>query len=133
MLSAPARFAAHPDAPTQRPLVLVVEDDDAMRAYVCDCLALLPVRVVEAADGHVALGLIATLRAGDLALVVTDLMMPRMDGRALKAALRADRRWADVPVLLVTGEAVRVRDGPVLRKPFNARTLGASARALLNL
>lgn len=104
-----------------------------MRAYVCDCLAPLSVRVVEAADGQDALGRIEAWHESDLALVVTDVAMPRMDGRALKTALRTDQRWSDVPVLFITGEDVRVRDGPVLRKPFNARRLGAAVRALLDL
>lgn len=129
----PSHRLAHPDTSVPEPLVLVVEDDDEMRAYVCECLDTLPVRVAEAADGQDALARIATWRTGDLALVITDVMMPRLDGRALKSTLHADRRWADVPVLLITGEPMRGREGPVLRKPFNARRLNASVSALLDL
>lgn len=113
--------------------MLLVDDDAEVRTYMRKCLSTLPLRLEEAADGQEALDQIEDRFGDDLALVVTDLVMPRMDGRALKSALHADRRWADVPVLLVTGETVRVRDGPVLAKPFNARTLGASARALLQV
>ena len=38
--------------------------------------------------------------------VRVDIVMPRLDGRALKAALHGDPRWADVPVVLITGEVV---------------------------
>lgn len=115
------------------PRVLVVDDDPAMRAYVYDCLAPLHLQLSEAADGQDALDQIQDGLGDGLALVVTDVLMPRMDGLTLKAALAADPRWADVPVLLMTGEAVRARDGPVLRKPFNARRLGGAVRGLLHL
>ena len=121
------------DAGLPGPLVLVVDDDAQMRDYIRTCLSRLPVRVIEAVDGQDALERITEQPGNGPALVVTDLVMPRMDGRALKATLHADPRWADVPVLLVTGETVRARDGPVLRKPFNARRLSALARSLLSI
>jgi len=104
-----------------------------MRAYVCECLRPLAVRLAEAVDGQDALEQIHRGLGVDLALVVTDLYMPRMDGRALRQRLHADRRWAAVPVLLITGESARARDGPVLRKPFNARRLCTAVLALLDL
>ena len=125
-----------PEVPTSDErdrIVLVVDDDAEMRAYLCQCLDGLPVRVAEAVDGQDALAQIQAEQDGALALVITDIIMPRLNGHALKAALQADSRWADVPVLLMTGEAVRVRDRPVLRKPFNARWLRAAVRALLDL
>ena len=117
-------------APSDLPLVLIVDDDAELRAYIRDGLAHLPIRTAEAHDGQDALDRLAT-HTGKLALVITDLVMERMDGRALKAALQRDRRWAHVPVLLITGESTRARDGPVLRKPFNAHQLSASVRRLL--
>ena len=116
---------------TEQPRVLVVDDDAGMRAYIRECLAVLPVRVEEALDGLDALERIQAGRAEDVALVITDIVMPRMDGLALKSALQADPRWVQVPVLLITGESVRARDGPVLRKPFNARKLRAVVEVLL--
>lgn len=136
-MQAPWRAHASPgptaDAAQPAPLVLVVDDDAQIRAYIRTCLTRLPVRVAEAVDGQDALARIEAWDRADLALVITDILMPQMDGRALKAALHTDRRWTDVPVLLITGEAVRVRDGPVLKKPFNARRLGAAVRTLLDL
>lgn len=114
------------------PRVLIVEDDAEMRTYIRECLAALPVHVEEALDGLDAL---AQIQAGrqDVALVITDIVMPRLDGLALKSALQAEPQWVSLPVLLITGEAVRASEGPVLRKPFNARRLRAAVRALLDL
>lgn len=117
---------------TQLPRVLIVDDDAGMRAYIRECLAVLPVRVAEASDGHDALAQIRGRAARDLALVISDIVMPGLDGRGLKAALQAEPEWAEVPVLLISGEAVRGRDGPVLRKPFNARRLCAVVQVLLD-
>jgi len=116
---------------TRSPLVLVVDDDAGMRAYIRECLAFLPVRVAEAGGGSEAMEQLQGRTDIDVALIICDIVMPGMDGSALKAALRADPRWEHVPVLLITGEAVRSRDGPVLRKPFNARKLLAAVVPLL--
>jgi len=139
--------AGHPEGhaarePVDAPLltILVVDDDADMRAYVKRCLRVLkrqPVRVVEAADGAEAL---AKTRAGGIDLIVSDLVMPRLDGLALCRALQADASVLSIPVLLITGEASveavwaragEVRVGAVLGKPFNARTLCASVDLLL--
>jgi CheY-like chemotaxis protein len=119
-------------APSDLPLVLIVDDDAELRAYIREGLAHLPIQTDEARDGRDALDRLAS-HMGKVALVITDLFMERMDGRALKAALQRDQRWAHVPVLLITGESTRARDGPVLRKPFNARRLAASVQNLIDL
>ena len=120
------------DPASQTPFVLIVDDDHEMRAYIRQCLTVLPVRIEEAVDGQDALEQIQAMHDTDIALVITDLYMPRMDGLALKAALGADPRWAQVRVLLITGEAVRAQQGPVLRKPFNARKIRTVVEALLD-
>ncbi|MEM6783951.1 MAG: response regulator [Bacteroidota bacterium] len=112
--------------------VLLVDDDKPTRDYMRACLATLPVRLVEAEDGQDAMGLLRAGQCEHVALVVTDLVMPRMGGLELEATLHADARWADVPVLLVTGQPVPNRTGPLLGKPFNARRLTAAVRHLLH-
>jgi CheY-like chemotaxis protein len=132
--------------PTRKPAgappltILVVDDDADMRVYVKRCLRALkrqPVRVIEAADGVEAL---AKARAGGVDLIVSDLVMPRLDGLALCRALQADAPARPIPVLLITGEAsveavwARAGDvqvGAVLAKPFNARKLCAGVDRLL--
>jgi CheY-like chemotaxis protein len=112
--------------------ILVVDDDPAMRAYIVTSLAPLWPCLLEAATGDQALELLAASDPGDVALVISDVVMPGLDGLALRAAIHALPGYADLPVLLVTGEAALdpVADGPVLRKPFNARLLRSYAAEL---
>ncbi|WP_412061156.1 ATP-binding protein [Rubrivirga sp. IMCC45206] len=120
-------------------LVLVAEDHDDLRAYVAGHLERdlgEPVRVVQAADGDAALALALDLLPD---LVVSDVMMPGLDGFALTRALKADRRTSHVPVLLLTARA----DAPgavagfeagadgYLAKPFDADVLRAQAAGLI--
>ncbi|MEM8557469.1 MAG: response regulator [Bacteroidota bacterium] len=120
---------APPRAPSAT--VLLVDDDAETRDYMRACLTRLSLRIVEAADGLEAMDLLRDGTCDDIALVVSDLVMPRMDGLELEAALHADARWADVPMLLVTGQPVYDWAGPMLSKPFNAKRLLASVRTLL--
>ncbi len=122
----------HRVAAAPPPLVLIVDDDPDMRAYLRESLACLPARVVEASSGVEALRLARAESPEAWALVISDIVMPEMDGWTLRAALGADPALSGVPVLLITGEAVRARDGPVLRKPFNTRRLHRCVRALLS-
>lgn len=113
------------------PLVLIVDDDADLRAYVRQGLEALPVCIAEAHDGDEALARLAA-HPGAVALVITDLLMEPTDGRVLKQTLHRDPRWAHVPVLLVTGEQTRPSDRPVLSKPFNTRQLRSAVRSLLD-
>lgn len=84
------------------PHILVVEDDPDTRALLHQWLALNFETVVAAADGHQAL---QAARAGRFAVVVTDLMMPGMDGLQLLAFLK--RLDPDVEVIFLSGAATR--------------------------
>jgi chemosensory pili system protein ChpA (sensor histidine kinase/response regulator) len=117
--------------------VLIVDDDRDMRLYLRGCLRGLGGavdRVIEAADGVEALRLV---RADAVGLVITDVALPLMDGRALRQAIRADAAHAHLPVLLISGDReseVLVRpDDAFLPKPFNAHQLLAAVRPLVNL
>lgn len=82
------------------PLILLVEDDVAIREAVSECLSAEGYRVDAASDGAEAL---ARLADGERpALLVLDLVMPVMNGAELVARVRAEPRLADVPVLLMT-------------------------------
>ncbi|HMB89938.1 MAG TPA: response regulator [Rhodothermales bacterium] len=111
------------------PLVLVVDDEEEVCLYLRMCLKPLTRRVLEAADGREALSLLQTTPG--IRLVISDVVMPHMDGIALKAAIRVDPVLRAIPVLLISGEVTHPRDGPVLRKPFNARALRDAVKALL--
>ncbi|WP_400193368.1 7TM diverse intracellular signaling domain-containing protein [Hymenobacter sp. B81] len=84
-----------------RPLVLVVEDNPEMRDYLRSCLAT-DFRVLTAADGEQGLRRI-TAAVPDL--VVSDLMMPGLDGLELCRRLRADECTSHIPVVLLTAHA----------------------------
>lgn len=99
-LSAPAQG--------QGETVLVVEDDAAMREALVDSLELLNYRVLAAANGQEALEILErqTLQVSEdssleVALVLSDVVMPRMGGIALLHALK--QRGLTVPVVLLTG------------------------------
>ncbi|MEM8933283.1 MAG: response regulator, partial [Acidobacteriota bacterium] len=121
--------------PDERPIVLVVDDHPELRAYLRRHLEPT-YRVVEAADGREALAE-ATSRTPDV--VVTDIMMPELDGRALFRHLRDDPELELVPVILVTAVASAesrldgLRDGvdDYLVKPFDPRELVARIDNLL--
>lgn len=115
--------------------ILVVDDDPDMRLYLQGCLQGLGGdrnRVLEAADGQEALRLV---RETDVDLVISDVILPRLDGRSLLAAIRSDPALRHIPVLLVSGqEQPTPSESPAdawLSKPFNARQLLESVRRLL--
>ena len=119
----------------QRETVLVVEDDGGVRAYVCDCLGEV-YRTLEAQDG--AEGLEAARR--DVPdLVLSDVMMPRLDGYGLCRALKRDAVTAHIPVVLLTAKAseeskiegLETGADDYLAKPFSARELQVRVKNLL--
>jgi CheY-like chemotaxis protein len=102
--------------------VLVVDDDDDFRAALAETLEGCD--VVDARTGEAALALLddaakGRTRAPDL--LVLDLLMPRMSGIEVLQRLRKSRRWARLPVLVVTAvndQMLPVRlDVPVAFKP----------------
>ena len=120
-----------------RPNVLLVDDNADMRAYLRKLLAN-EYELDEAADGEAALGRI-TARRPDL--VLTDMMMPRLDGAGLIAAIRADPTLHLVPVIVLSaraGEEAQVEGlqtgaDDYLVKPFSARELKARVAAQIAL
>lgn len=120
-------------------LVLVVDDDEDARMLLARALARsgLPVEVVAAVDGHDALERIAS-RVPQA--VITDIMMPRMNGFELCRALRAAPSTAAIPVLIVSAledEADRARGlaagaDDYLIKPISADDLASRLAALID-
>ncbi len=103
--------------------IVVVEDESLVRAYICDLLTEHGYRVLEAAEGVEALRHVAH-EGQAIRLVLSDVVMPGMNGRQLAERLRSDR--PDLPVLLMTGyvDDELIRRGPdaggwrILQKPF---------------
>lgn len=128
---------ASPDAPPatrtqpmQRGSVLLVDDEDLVRASTADMLVDMGYDVREASSAEEALSLIT----GGLrpSIVITDHLMPGMTGVDLAATLRT--RLPDLPVLLVSGFAEHSGIDvqlPLLSKPFRNSDLAQSIAALL--
>lgn len=121
------------------PLRVLMAEDEVLAAEVLEeGLAEAGFAVVTALDGQAALELAAAGAAFDLLL--TDLRMPRMDGRELIARLRAER--PDLPVVVMTGfpppdgtEALHDGRAPLrlLTKPIELGPLVAALRAVAGL
>jgi DNA-binding response OmpR family regulator len=101
--------------------VLIVEDDEDIRADLAAILRLKGYLVDQAANGHEAL---ACMRRARPSVVLLDLMMPEMNGWELRAAMREDPALRDVPVVVVSGAgkldevAGTLEVAAVLPKPF---------------
>ena len=117
-------------------IVLVVEDEPVVRQMTSRALQEFGYGVVEAEDGQEALGLLAG-PGGRINLIVTDVVMPGMNGAEL--ARRAGVLRPGVPVLFMSGytDDEIVRRGlldagqPFLQKPFTPETLGEQVAEML--
>jgi two-component system chemotaxis response regulator CheY len=116
--------------------ILVVDDSATMRALVRQALEPDGHTVVEAPHGAAAL---AALERSPADLVITDVIMPEMDGLGLTRRLRANETLRRIPVLILTTEATpamkeRGRTAGAtgwLVKPFHPDTLRQSVRRVL--
>lgn len=113
------------------PSVLVVDDDDDVRELSAALLERAGFRVATAIDGLDALDVLDRIARPDVIMV--DLMMPRMDGWELIAALRAQPSRASIPVIAVSAAYDPRRrclgGARVLQKPFCADQLVAAVAA----
>lgn len=108
--------------------ILIVEDNPDVRSYLRQELLGLGYQVLEAADGQAGL---AQAQAEQPDLIISDVMMPKMDGFELARAIRADARSSHIPLILLTAKAsqesritgLETGVDAYLTKPFNAREL----------
>ncbi|SMO51086.1 response regulator [Gracilimonas mengyeensis] len=115
--------------------ILLVEDNADMRSYVEGILADLG-EVTTANDGEEALSVIGDLRPD---LIITDLMMPNMDGKSLIEKLAAHDLWKEIPVIVLTAKSLEQDKTELLRigvvdyitKPFEPEQLMLKSRNLL--
>jgi two-component system NtrC family sensor kinase len=115
--------------------VLVVEDDPDVRAYVVETLSALNYSVREAANAEAALGILGD--PGPVDLLLTDVVMPGMNGRKLAEA--AQHRRPGLKVLYMTGYSRNaiVHQGrldagvSLMQKPFSQNVLAMRVRTIL--
>ena len=119
------------EAPPMR--ILLVDDEDSVRASTAAMLEDMGHRVIPADNGQAAL---RAIRSQPFDIVVTDYLMPGMSGLELAAEARKVR--ADMPILMITGFADLAADTAThvirLSKPFRAAELARAIRdvALVN-
>src|ERR1044071_5746660 len=106
-------------------MILLVEDEERYREHIARVLTKAGYEVLQAADGLEAL---STLKESKIDLVISDILMPNLNGYALVARLRA--KWPKMPVILTTGylsegAAKSMINGSVdfIPKPINSETL----------
>jgi two-component system cell cycle sensor histidine kinase/response regulator CckA len=137
----PARLAAPPRREQPKDLtgsgtVLLVEDEDAVRSFAARALGQRGYRVLEATTGTEALEVFAS-HHGDVDLVVSDVVMPEMDGPTLMKHLRSER--PDLKIIFISGYAEDAfrrnlsdkEDFMFLQKPFDLKELAAAVKAAL--
>lgn len=110
--------------------VLVVDDESDLRFIMRRFLEGAGYQVREAGDGEAALRLVREERPD---LVVTDLMMPVMDGLQLIESLRTEPATQAIPVLVVSANWESAPEGAdgLLSKPYDRKKLLALAQTLL--
>ena len=123
-------------SPVGAETVLLVEDEEGVRAFTKNALQRFGYRVLEAESGESALTLLGGL-AMPIDLLLTDVVLPGMDGRELARQLNESQ--PETPVLFMSGyaTALRTEDGfqipgvQLLEKPFTAQLLLTKTRQLL--
>src|SRR4030095_8855940 len=100
-------------------VVLVVDDDTSVRAYVKAALKSEGFRTLEAEDGELGLELVRKI-GSDIDLVISDIKMPKLDGIQLANLVRAE--FPRIPIILVSGYVdVALHDQPgveFIAQPF---------------
>ncbi|MEE9463237.1 MAG: response regulator [Bacteroidales bacterium] len=118
-----------------KPRILVVEDSEDVRAHLLDNLED-QFKMQEAEDGEEGLSL-ATDTIPDI--IITDLMMPRMDGVELCKKLKTDERTSHIPVIMLTAKAtvesriegLETGADAYMTKPFNMQELQTRLKSLI--
>lgn len=116
--------------------ILVVEDHEPLREIICDTLLDAGFEVTAAEEGQAALQAMQRRRPD---LIVSDIMMPLMDGYEFYAAVQATPEWITIPFIFLTAKAERedilrgkqLGAEDYLVKPFDAETLVITVQARL--
>jgi DNA-binding response OmpR family regulator len=114
--------------------ILVVDDESRMRKLVRDFLSKAGYEVLEAEDGEAALDVF--FKQKDIALIVLDVMMPKMDGWQV---CREIRNYSKVPIIMLTArtderdelQGFQLGVDEYISKPFSPKILVARIEAIL--
>ena len=119
-----------------KPLIVVVEDEQAIQDVVAYNLRREGYEVLLAGDGDEGLALIQSKRPG---LVILDLMLPGIDGLSICQQLRADAKTRSIPLMILSAKeeesdiviGLSLGADDYLAKPFSPREMLARVKALL--
>jgi two-component system chemotaxis response regulator CheY len=120
--------------------VLVVDDSSTMRRIIVNTLARLGYKdVVQGADGVEAWD--AMQKNPDIGVVITDWNMPNMNGLELVKKIRAEEKYVDIPIIMVTTEggkaevitALKAGVNNYIVKPFTPQVLKEKLQAVLGI
>lgn len=119
-----------------KPSLLIVEDDPDMRSFIARHLTA-QYDAVTAENGRAALEILAKSKPFDL--ILSDVMMPEMDGFELCQRIKSDLQYSHIPVLLLTAktdmtskiEGLGIGADAYVEKPFSLEYLQASITTLL--
>ena len=116
-----------PNREPEMATILVVEDEKPIREFLAQALEENGHRVLQAFNGHHALNLLATNPANRPALVISDVMMPLLDGRALSRILKQDPATASIPIVIMSAAPPRLNQtdwaDAIIAKPFDLDAL----------
>lgn len=114
--------------------ILLAEDDDSMRQWLCKALSAANHEVVDCANGHDAL--LQLHKTPDFDLLLTDIVMPRVDG--IELSKKATALYPSIKIMFITGFSgmnVGIQDKSshthVMAKPFHLKDLVAQVEQLL--
>ena len=122
-------------SPLDAPLILIVEDNSALRSFIMQSLSSI-YNVQGACNGKEALDMIAQ-RPPDL--ILSDVMMPVMNGKELCLHVKQHMETSHIPVILLTAlgdkehilEVLEIKADQYIIKPFDLRVLEANIRTIL--
>lgn len=114
--------------------ILVVDDEARMRKLVKDFLSVKGFQVVEAEDGEQAVDIF--FQQKEIALIILDVMMPKMDGWAVCKTIR---EYSEVPIIMLTArgeerdelQGFKLGVDEYISKPFSPKILVARVEAIL--
>lgn len=116
--------------------ILLVDDDEILLDTVADLLRMMGYAVVKACDGEEALAKLAKMQPG---LIISDILMPKIDGYELLRQIQAHPEWKTIPLIFLSAlwkenetiEGLSRGAADFLTKPFNAEQLIDKVRQYL--